>query len=302
MSDEVSVSLERELIPNFAIRASGVYSRTESYRLANVFRPYSSYNIPIANPDPGPDGLFGTADDTGNQITYYEYSTTLAGRAFEQYMLTNDPNATQSFKSFEVAASKRYAQKWELMASFSATKRNVPISGALVGSTAVASGVASSAQEFNSNTLVGDLNPDAEINAADHSWEWNGKASGAYTLPFQILTSVNYEHRGGYAYARSLLISKAAGFANVGKTIPQVTILAEPIGTRRLPNTNQTDIRFEKAFQIGKGQKVSARLNVFNLFNANTVTDVIRQSGPTFLRPTSIMAPRIMEVSASYQF
>jgi hypothetical protein len=302
MSDEVSVSLERELIPNFAIRASGVYSRTESYRLANVFRPYSTYNIPITNPDPGPDGVLGNADDTGQMITYYEYPASLAGRAFEQYMLTNDPNATQTFKSFEIAASKRYANKWELMASFSATKRNVPISGALVNSTSVATGVASSAQEFNSNTLVGDLNPNAEINSGDHSWEWNGKASGAYTLPYDILTSVNYEHRGGYAYARSVLFSRAAGFTNVGRTIPQAALLVEPIGTRRLPNTNQTDVRFEKAFKVAKGQKVSARLNIFNVFNANTVTDVIRQSGVNFLKPTSIMAPRIMEISASYQF
>jgi len=47
---------------------------------------------------------------------------------------------------------------------------------------------------------------------------------------------------------------------------------------------------------------VSARLNIFNVFNANTVTDVIRQSGVNFLKPISIMAPRIMEISASYQF
>src|SRR5207302_66054 len=104
--------------------------------------------------------------------------------------------------------------------------------GALVNTTAVATGVASSAQEFNSNTLVGDNNPDAEINAADRTWEWNGKASGAYTLPFQILTSLNYEHRGGYGYARSVLFSKAAGALNVGKTIPSVALLVEPIGTR----------------------------------------------------------------------
>jgi hypothetical protein len=302
MSDELSVSIERELMPNFAVRGSGVYSRTQSYRLANVFRPYNTYNIPIANPDPGPDGVLGSADDPGTNITYYEYSTSLAGRAYEQYMLTNDSNATQSFKSFEVAASKRYAQKWELMASFSATKRNVPISGAMVGGTTVASGVASSAQEFNSNTLVGDANPDAEINAADHSWEWNGKGSGAYTLPYAVLASINYEHRGGYAYARSLLISKAAGFANVGKTIPQITLLAEPIGTRRLPNTNQTDLRFERAFKVGGSQRLTARLNIFNVFNANTVTDVVRLSGANFLKPTAIMAPRIMEISGSYQF
>jgi len=99
-----------------------------------------------------------------------------------------------------------------------------------------------------------------------------------------------------------VLFSKAAGFANVGVTIPSIALLVEPIGTRRLPNTNQTDVRFEKSFKLAKSQKVSARLNIFNLLNANTVTDLIRQSGVNFLKPTSIMAPRIMEVSASYQF
>ena len=217
-------------------------------------------------------------------------------------MLTNDDNATQSFRSFEVAASKRYAQKWELMASFSATKRNVPISGALVGSTAVATSVASSAQEFNSNTLVGDSNPDAEINAADRTWEWNGKACGRVQLAARCTDVTQLRASRRYAYARSLLISKAAGFANVGVTIPSVALLVESIGTRRLPNTNQTDVRFEKSFKLAKSQKVSARLNIFNILNANTVTDLIRQSGVNFLKPTSIMVPRIMEVSASYQF
>jgi hypothetical protein len=62
------------------------------------------------------------------------------------------------------------------------------------------------------------------------------------------------------------------------------------------------DIRFEKSFKLAKGQKVSARLNVFNLLNENTVLDFVRQSGAKFMLPTAIMPPRIMEVSASYTF
>jgi hypothetical protein len=221
----------------------------------------------------------------------------LAGRSFEQYTLVNDFNATQSFKSLEIAAFKRFANKWEFMASYSATKRNVPISGILVNN-AVPS---SAAQEFNSNTLVGDNNPNAEINAADHSWEWNGKVSGVYTLPYDVLVSANLEHRGGYAWARQVLFSKAGGFA-VAQTIPSITLNAEPIGTRRLPNTNQLDLRFEKSFRLTKGQKVSGRVNIFNVLNRNTVTDVVRLSGTSFLKPTSIMPPRLVEFSASYQF
>ena len=78
--DEFSVSLERELVANLAIRVTGVYSRAmNTYRIQNNLRPYEAYNIPITNRDPGPDGEVGTADD-GGLVTYYEFPTDVAGR------------------------------------------------------------------------------------------------------------------------------------------------------------------------------------------------------------------------------
>ena len=44
----------------FAVRATGVYSNTFNiYKIANNLRPASVYNIPITNPDPGPDARLG---------------------------------------------------------------------------------------------------------------------------------------------------------------------------------------------------------------------------------------------------
>ena len=64
--DEFSASLERELIANFSLRVTGVYSHAMNiYRSQNNLRPYESYNVPVTNRDPGPDGLVGTADDGG---------------------------------------------------------------------------------------------------------------------------------------------------------------------------------------------------------------------------------------------
>jgi hypothetical protein len=93
-TDEYSISVERELMPNLAVRASGIVSTTKnSYRLQNNLRPYSVYTIPITNLDPGPDNKLGTADDTGRTITYYDYPASLAGSAFQQPTLINDPKA-----------------------------------------------------------------------------------------------------------------------------------------------------------------------------------------------------------------
>ena len=140
------------------------------------------------------------------------------------------------------------------------------------------------------------LRPNAGIFTADHNWESGGKVSGVYALPLDVMFSAAYEYRGGYAWARQVL------FRAPGTTIPSITLNVEPIGTRRFPNTSQVDVRFEKSFKVTKGQKVSARVNIFNALNANTVTDFVRLSGATFTRPTSIMAPRIVEFSASYTF
>src|SRR6185503_14163781 len=134
-SDEYSVSFERELMANFSARVSGIYSKYKNtYRLLNELRPYSSYNIPVTRPDPGPDGVLGNSDDTGQSFTYWEYSTALQPRSFEHFVRINDPNADQTYKSVDIALFKRLSNNWQLLASYSGTMRDVPVSVAAGGS------------------------------------------------------------------------------------------------------------------------------------------------------------------------
>jgi hypothetical protein len=287
-SDELSLSLERELMADFAIRASGVYSRyADVYRTANLRRPYESYNIPIANLDPGPDGRLRTADDPGTSVTYYEYPLELRGRQFELFALTNDPNIDQTFKSLDLSLFKRLSNRWQLLVSYSATRINVPM---FFTTTTNPTGSA-----VNQSVLSADLNPNAEINTSEDTWEWTGKISGVYQLPAQVMVSAQFQHESGTPFARQVLFRG-------GRTIPSITLNVEPVSSRRLPHTNQLDLRVEKSFEFPKGQKVAARMNIFNALNTNTVLNVVRQSGDTFLRPTSIMPPRIAEFSLSYTF
>src|SRR4029077_20025760 len=150
-----------------------------TYRLLNTPRPYSVWNIPITKTDPGPDGVPGTADDPGASITYYAYSSSLAGSAFSQTMLINDPNADQTYKSFELAASKRLSNHWQFNASYSATNKHIPFG---------------SDPPFNAN-------PNAEINTANQTWEWETKLSGAYQLPGGVTASANFQNISGNPFA-----------------------------------------------------------------------------------------------------
>jgi hypothetical protein len=70
-----------------------------------------------------------------------------------------------------------------------------------------------------------------------------------------------------------------------------------------IPNpAERQDVRAEKRIAIWSDDTVMLRANVFNVLNRGTVTGVTMRAGATFLRPTAIMPPRIVELSASYSF
>jgi hypothetical protein len=272
MSDQFSLSVEREIIANFAVRGTGIYSRSfDQYRVQNNRRPYEVYNIPISSPDPGPDGRVGTADDPGTSITYYDYPAGFAGVAFQQPMLINHASADEHYKSFEMAATKRFSSRWQLMASYSATKLGL------------------------NQAVLADFNPNTEINTADHSWEWLTRISGSYRLPAEVQVAANFENRSGNALARTVSVRG-------GRQVPSLTVRVEPTGTIRLPSLTNLHVRAEKSFRVRGSQRVSLRLNVYNVLNVNTVLGATVLSGPNFMRPTSIALPRIVEFGALYTF
>ena len=285
ISDEFSLSVEREMRKGLAVRLTGVYARNANiYRDQNPLRPYESYTVGITRIDPGPDGLTGTADDPGTSITYHEYPTSLRGQRFELYQLSNDPDIDQSFKSVEIGMFRRMASGWQIMASYSATKKNIPLTAA------------STQSEFNSNAYAAPDDPNSEINRTDRTWESTGKISGAYTrLPFGVAVSANYEYRNGTPFARTVLFTG-------GQTVTSIIINAEPIGTRRRPAVNLFDMRLEKSVALGGTHKAVVRANLYNVLNLSTVTTMVDRSGPTFLRPTAILQPRIIELSVAYTF
>ncbi len=288
-SNEYSVSLERELMRDFAVRATGIYSRQQVFRVQNNLRPYGVYSIPITNPDPGPDGRLGTADDPGKLITYYDYPAAYRGRRFQQPMLVNGSAADdQKFKSFELAASKRLSNHWSLLASYSTTKVYIPH----------VQNTASTGNDFTNPGLqvfLATFDPNAEINTLMNLREWQSRVDGAYIFPHDLLVSANFEHRSGAPYARTVSFTG-------GQQIPSLVARVEPIGTRRLPNINLLHMRVEKSFRVSKGQKVALRLNVYNATNINTEQSITQLSGVNFGRPAGVIPPRILELGVNYTF
>ena len=231
-------------------------------------RPYSSYSIPVTRPIPGPDGIVPAGNPYGT-ITYWEYPRELVGPQYNVNTRTSpDGTPDNTFKTIEAAATKRYSNGWQFMASYSATKKDIPIAAS---------------------------NPNQEINTRDQSWEFTSRISGAYRFPYEITASANFENRSGNPQAPNFLFRG-------GATIPSISLNTAPLGSFRLPTTNVLDVRVQKAFAVYRAHRLTTRLNIYNVMNANTVQSWTTRLGPNYLRPSTILPPRIAELSVSYSF
>ncbi|MCU1385128.1 MAG: hypothetical protein JWL71_3825 [Acidobacteria bacterium] len=280
-SNEFSGSIERQLIANFGVRVSGIYSKDfNTIRVANPLRPYSSYNIPVTNPDPGADGRVGTADDPGTTLTYYDYAAALRGSAFQQTQFINDSSSDASYKSFEIAFNKRYSSKWQMLASYSGTKSNIPFIPDITGQKAV---------------VTTTYNPNAEIFARNTTYEWQTRISGSYLLPLDIQFSANFTSQSGAQLARTVSVTG-------GKQITSMTLRTEPIGSITLDTLNLLTLRAEKKVRFIKTHSATVGFQIYNVMNSNAVTAMTVQSGPNYGKPTGIVDPRVGEFTLSYRF
>lgn len=281
--DQFSLSLERQLLANTGLRITGLYNRRRDvWRVTNLLRPQSVYTNAITRPDPGPDGVVGNADDTGKTITFYEFPSALSGRRFERFTRINDPDATQSYKGFDIALDKNMSNGWLLSTSFSATRTANPSLNALT------------VNEFNTSSRGANDDPNAEINTSNNTWEWLGRMTGSYALPWSTTISAVMEHRSGVPWARQAVFTSSI--------LGNLTLNVEPIGTRRLPNTTILDMRLEKIVRLPKNHTARLQFNLYNVMNSNTVQAVVFTSGSRFNAPTSIMTPRVAELGMVYRF
>ena len=272
--DELMLSFERQLASTWAARVSGIQSWAKNqWRVKNVLRPYSAYNIPVTNADPGNDGVLGTADDpTGRSFTYYDYPAQFAGLANQDSEYVNDKSADRSYRSFEVEVNRRYGNNWQFRSSYSATWKTEPFGS-------------------SDNTVIVGMDPNSEINAAyDNLLEWEYRAAASYLFRYGILGSANYDIRSGEYWERTVQFRGPAG-----SRIPTQVLRVEPRGSRQVDSLKMLDIRAEKRFELGGTRRLSVTLNVYNLLNANSPLGIQGRSGPQFGFVTSIPPGRLVE-------
>jgi hypothetical protein len=137
------------------------------------------------------------------------------------------------------------------------------------------------------------------------------KLAAVYTLPYDIQASASYQYFPGVTQSANVLATNAMIAPSLGRPLsagPNATVVIDVLPPQEQweEPTNQTDIRFIKAFRLGGTRKIQGVFDIFNAFNARPVLGVnTRYSGTTggaWLRPTSTLVGRLLKFGVQFDF
>ena len=279
---EAAVWFEQELVANFGVRTGMVWrGQRQRYERVDVNRPFSAFSVPVTIPDPGPDNVRGNADD-GAPIQGYNLPAGFNLPAAN--VQKNIPNSDSDFYTWEITGTKRFSNRWSMLASFAHTWVR-EFENAYFGNT------------VKQNDLR--VTPNDEINTIDgrhHFTTWQAKLHGTWDTPWwDVKMTPILRHQSGQPQGRTFQF-------NFGQPYGTQRILAEPIGTRRQDNITLLDLRVEKIVRLGGSRTLAGFIDVFNMFNNNAEQNITLASGSNFLRPSNIVPPRIARFGAKFEW
>jgi len=278
---EVTAFFEREVRTGVAVR-TGVVWRGErnQFQRENVNLPAGDFSVPIMVPDPGPDGLPGTPDD-GPAVQAWQLTAEALTRVDALNVVRNSAHSASDYWTWELGVTVRADRRWSINAGMVHTWTREQ-SNVYLGQ---------SVRQYQNAAIPNDfINTDED---GRHSWRiWSARISGTYFGPWDVRVTPFLRHQTGQPFGRTFVAA-----LNYSRT---VRILAEPIGTRRQANITIADVRIEKGFRMGNAGRLAGFLDVFNLFNANPENP--SWSSGTFLRPLSIVAPRLARIGVKFDW
>ncbi len=242
-----TVGIERELFRDASFGVTyinrkwndiiGRYDRAGQYVTRTFYNSYLDQNFTVY------ERTLATLE------TYDYYITNLKKGTEFPYILTD---VYRKYEGVQVDFNKRFSHRWQLLASY----------------------VYSKATGTRDNTFGTDIgwganpsDPNTYINAEGHLTNDPThmiKVQGTYVLPFDISFNAYYRGITGNAWTTRI----RTGRYNQGR----ITFLAEPRGANHYPMQHILDLRLEKIFTLAGKYRLGLLVDVFNVFNADTIT------------------------------
>jgi hypothetical protein len=204
------------------------------------------------------------------------------------------PDYSADYHTLGLAVNRGFKDRWLLLAGFQHTwasdfRENAQESTSTL---AVARHLVCGSGDFRCEDL---WSPNARrFGKMDSSW-WSLKLVARYVFPYQIGLSGSYRLQNGFNFGRLISVD----LPNAGTE----TVFADPIEANRGDDVNIVDLRFDKTFELGgRWGQVTAMVDVFNLLNANPVTNFRLTSGSRYKEVIALLDPRVVRLGIRYDF
>jgi hypothetical protein len=282
-----------------SVKLSAVYTYRRERNTQASMNPDNPYENTLTSAvDPGPDGVVGTGDDS--TFGFYQRIS-----AANRTVITNDPEVLQTYKGLEITVTKRFTNRWQMLAGYTASKNRIQDVTVDVSPNFLINmdgNISLDAVPTGSSRC-----PGCGASNADRPNQF--KLSGMYILPFHdVIVSGNFHTQQGPPVTRQINRALAIGGTQ--------TINLEPLGSTRIPTLTTIDLRVGKLFKFNN-RSLETTVDLDNFANADTVwgvrslTPATTFTDPTtgaratlrqFLSPTQILPPRTVVLRAALKF
>jgi hypothetical protein len=269
---QVTAGYERQMLGD--VRASvGYYFRdNHNYR--------TSFNRVLSADDYTPLTVINGL--TNQPMTIYNLAANKVGINPDTYYTNTPKDPKNAYHGLELNASKRMSKNWQVLSGLTIQRRK----GDSVNDPTNPNG-----NLFNTDNLLG------------NDSTYVGKLSGSYNTPWGISVSGNYQHYTGYPVQATQLFQN--GVDSSGQTVKlnqtSVTVPLERRGDHRLPAVNTLNLRFGYIKALER-YRLQPSVDLYNVFNRNTVTGVTNTIGTNFKRPLTIISQRFVRFGLRVDF
>ncbi len=261
---ELSAEIQRQL-PGNMVATVGYTRRMKkgNFGSRNLLVPAESY-IPLTV----------TEANSGKTVTVYNQAPALRG--LQDILFFNAKELDSTYNGTDITLDKRMSNHWMMTGGVSIGKTI-----GWIGNTDLNN---PNSKEF-ARGIVGNDVP------------FSLRLSGVYDLPLGVSASGTFQHQIGFPETTQVSV----GNNTVALTQGSTTLTVAPRGDTRLPDLNQLDMSFRRAFRAGS-KVYQARIDVYNTMNSTTITARTAVLGPSYRFVNGIQRGRLIKLGTSVDF
>ena len=132
------------------------------------------------------------------------------------------------------------------------------------------------------------------------------KLNGSAPLPGGVTMSLTYQNLAGQEIRADYTATLAQIAPSLGRALSggarTVSIPIIAPYSQYEDRRTQLDLRLGKSFNLGASRRLQANVDVYNIFNSNSVLARTDTYGPAWGQPTSFLPGRMVQLGATLTF